>query len=385
MLDPRTPVIVAARRTPIGTAGHALRDVPVQDLAAPVLRALLADLENLEPAPGPVEQVVLGNCMGPGGNPARLATLAAGLPDTTSGITLDVQCGSGLAAITTACSMIRGRLGGAVLAGGAESASTAPWRMWPPASEDAQPRRYTRAPFAPAELGDPEMGAAADALARAAGITRERQDGYAARSHERAASAWEHGAFAAELVELPGLARDERVRHGLTATKLARLRPAFAEDGTVTVGNSCGVNDGAAAVTLVDERTRAAAGLPGLACLDWAIAGVDPNLPGRGPVPAIRAVLKRNSFSLSDIGVIEINEAFAGQVLACCDELGLDEHRVCADGGALALGHPWGASGAVLAVRLFSQLVRQDGPERGLAAIAVGGGLGVALLVERVG
>ena len=381
MLDPRTPVIVAARRTPIGTAGHALRDVTVQDLAAPVLRALVGELPEL-PA---LDHVVLGNCMGPGGNPARVASLAAGLPQSTPAMTLDVQCGSGLAAITSACSMVRGGTSGPVLAGGAESASTAPWRMWPPRAQDERPRRYTRAPFAPASIGDPEMGAAADSLARRAGISRERQDRYAARSHERAAMAWQRGTFAAELVPMPGLDRDERVRPDLTVAKLARLRPAFTEGGTVTVGNSCGINDGAAAVTLVDEGTRAAAGLPGLACLDWAVAGVDPNLPGRGPVPAIRQLLARSSFSLSDIGVIEINEAFAGQVLACCDELGLDEHRVCTDGGALALGHPWGASGAVLAVRLFSQMVRDDGPERGLAAIAVGGGQGLALLVERVG
>lgn len=322
--------------------------------------------------------------MGTGGNTAWLAALAAGLPDTTAGMTIDVQCGSGLAAITTACSMIRGGLGGTVLAGGAESASTAPWRMWPPASGDAQPRRYTRTPFAPADLGDPEMGAAADALARAAGITRERQDGYAARSHERADSAWERGAFAAELVELSGLARDERVRPSLTATKLSRLRPAFAEGGTVTVGNSCGVNDGAAAVALVDEKTRVAARLPGLACLDWASVAADPNLPGRGPVPAIRALLERNSFSLSDIGVIEITEAFAAHVLACCDELGLDEQGLRRRRRARARA-PVGRLGR-RAGRASVQPAGPSGrPQRGLAAIAVGGGLGVALLVERVG
>jgi acetyl-CoA C-acetyltransferase len=382
MLDPRTPVIIAARRTPIGTAGHALRQMPVEDLAAPVLRSLAGELGE---SAARIEQVVLGNCMGPGGNTARVAALAAGLPVTTPGLTVDLQCGSGLAAITTACSLIRTGCRGPILAGGAESASTAPWRLWPPRSGDEEPRRYTRAPFAPPEVGDPDMGVAADALARAAGIGRERQDRYAVRSHERAALAQERGRFAAELVPLLGLNRDERVRTGISAAKLARLRPAFTEGGTVTAGNSCGVNDGAAAVALIDEQARARAGLPGLACADWAICGVDPNLPGRGPVPAIRALLERNSLNLDDIGAIEINEAFAGQVLACCDELGLDEHRVCPDGGALALGHPWGASGAVLAVRLFSQMVREDGPDRGLAAIAVGGGLGVALLVERVG
>ncbi|MFJ2029587.1 thiolase family protein [Streptosporangium sp. NPDC087985] len=381
-MDPLTPVIVAARRTPIGTAGHALRHMTAERLAAPVLRSVLADLD-LDPAQ--VADVVLGNCMGPGGNIARVCTLLAGFPSAVPGLTVDRQCGSGLAAITTAASFVRAGLGDVYIAGGVESTSTAPWRHWPPSADGEAPRRYSRAPFAPSEIGDPEMGPAAELVARRAGISRERQDAYAARSHALAAAAQDAGRFAAESVPVAGLERDERVRRGMTVERLARLRPAFAADGTVTAGNSSGVNDGAAAVVIVPERVRAGFGWPGLAIVGWDTAGVDPRLPGLGLVPAVRRVLDGAGLSLDDIGVIEVNEAFAGQVLACYDALGLDPDRVCREGGALALGHPWGASGAVLAVRLFSQMTRDPAAGRGLAAIAVGGGMGVSILVERVG
>jgi acetyl-CoA C-acetyltransferase len=180
-----------------------------------------------------------------------------------------------------------------------------------------------------------------------------------------------------------GVARDDRPRPGLTVERLARLRPAFRDGGTVTAGNACGVNDGAAAVTLVDGETHRRLGVPGLRVLATATAGTDPSLPGLGLVPAVRIALGRAGLVLDDIDVVEINEAFAGQVLACCTELGLAPERVCPDGGALALGHPWGASGAVLVVRLFTQLVREQAGRFGLAAIAVGGGQGVAMVVER--
>jgi acetyl-CoA C-acetyltransferase len=182
------------------------------------------------------------------------------------------------------------------------------------------------------------------------------------------------------------VSRDERPRVGLGLERLGRLRPAFraaAEGGTVTAGNACGVNDGAAVVALVDAQTHRRLDVPGLRVLSAATAGVDPNLPGLGVVPATEQALAAAGLSLADLDVIEVNEAFAGQVLACCDALSLDPERVCVEGGALALGHPWGASGAVLLVRLFSQLVRADGGRYGLAAIAVGGGQGVAMVVER--
>lgn len=371
------PVVVAARRTPIGTAGHALADCTAADLAA----AVLADLAAGLPADVGLREVVLGNCTGPGGDVARVAALQAGLPVTVPGLTVDRQCGSGLAAIVLAAAQLRAGETGAVFAGGVESASTAPWRHWPPRG-DEPPVRYTRAPFAPATVGDPDMGAAAELVAREHGIGREAQDAYAARSHARAVATQQAGGFAAEIVPVAGTDRDERPRAGLTVERLGRLRPAFVPGGAVTVGNSCGVNDGAAAVVLVDAGTHHRLGLPGLRVLATATAGVDPNRPGLGIVPAARAALDRAGLGLDEVDVVEFNEAFAGQVLACCAELGLDPERVCSEGGALALGHPWGASGAVLAVRLFSQLVRSGRGGTGLAAIAVGGGQGVAMVVE---
>ncbi|MQA81547.1 MAG: acetyl-CoA C-acyltransferase [Streptosporangiales bacterium] len=376
----QTAVIVAARRTPIGSAGHALRDIPVADLAAPVLTAVLDDAGI---RPGDVDEVVLGNCLGPGGDVARYAALAGGLPATVPGLTVDRQCGSGLAAITTAVALIEAGHVRCALAGGAESASTAPWRYWPPTGPSGTPVRYERAPFAPAELGDPDMGVAADLLAEKHGIGRARQDAYAARSHRLAHAARESGAFDRELTPVAGVRADERPRAALTEERLARLRPAFRPDGTVTAGNSCGVGDGAAAVAVVTEREADRRGLAGLRVRKVATAGVDPQWPGLGIVPAVRDVLATTGRVLPDVDVVELNEAFAGQVLACCDELGLDPDRVCTEGGALALGHPWGASGAILVVRLFSRLAALPEGSAGLAAIAVGGGQGVALLVER--
>jgi acetyl-CoA C-acetyltransferase len=373
------PVIVAALRSPIGTAGRSFRQVPAADLAAPVLRALCVP-EWVDVAE--VRDVVLGNCMGPGGDVARVAALSAGLPVTVPALTVDRQCASGLAALDVAAGLARGA-GGVVLAGGVESASTAPWRFWPPTDGDPEPRRYERAPFAPAVLGDPDMGVAADHLAEEFGISRVRQDDYAARSHGLAARTQADGGYDDELVEVAGVTRDDRPRAALSSARLGRLPPAFRPTGTVTAGNSCGINDGAAAVVMVDGRTRRRLGLPGLRIVATATAGVHPTSPGFGLVPATRLALERAGIRLDDLDVIEINEAFAGQVLACCDALGLEPSRVCAQGGALALGHPWGASGAVLAVRLFSQMVSAERGRFGLAAIAAGGGQGVAMVVER--
>jgi acetyl-CoA C-acetyltransferase len=372
-------VVVAARRTPIGTAGRSLAAVTAPDLAATVLRDL-ARAEWFDPAL--VRDVVLGNCMGPGGDVARMATLAAGLPVTVPALTVDRQCGSGLAALDVGGALLHAAGDGMVVAGGVESASTAPLRFWPGA-DGGEPQRYERAPFAPAELGDPDMGLAADLLADEHGVSRERQDAYAARSHALARRTRDTGGFDDELVPVAGVRADDRPRTGFTAARLARFPAAFRDGGTVTAGNSCGVNDGAAAVVMVDAATQHALGLPGLRVLATATAGVHPTRPGFGLVPAVEQALRRSGLALPDLDVIELNEAFAGQVLACCDALDLDPDRVCAEGGALALGHPWGASGAVLVVRLFSQLVREQRGRYGLAAIAVGGGQGVAMVVER--
>lgn len=370
------PVIVAAARTPIGTAGHALNDLTVDQLAAPVLASLLlrAGLDAAD-----VDEVLLGNCMGPGGNVARVSALAAGLPSSVPALTVDRQCASGLAAIDLGARLVRTGAG-VVLAGGAESASTAPWRSWPP-EVGGEPVRYERAPFAPAD-DDLDMGLANDLLAAEAGVTRERQDAYAARSHRLAVAARDDGLLDDEVVPVAGIKRDERPRAGLTPQRLSRLPAAFRRGGTVTAGNACGVSDGAAAVAVVSANVHERLGIPGLSILSSATTGVAPSLPGRGLVPAVRLALQRAGTSLDRLDAIELNEAFAGQVLACCDELGLDPDRVCTHGGALALGHPWGASGAVLVVRLFSQLLARGPGAVGLAAIAAGGGQGVAMVVQ---
>ncbi|WP_104524820.1 thiolase family protein [Blastococcus atacamensis] len=377
------PVIVAARRTPIGTAGRLLAGYTAADLAAAVLGDLAADARTGQDAGAPLREVVLGNCMGPGGDVARVAALQAGLPVSVPGLTVDRQCASGLAAVVLGATALRGEVG-TVLAGGVESASTAPWRSWPPRG-DVPAARYERAPFAPSDLGDPDMGPAADLIAREHGITRAQQDEYAARSHARAMATQRIDGFAAEMVPLGGISRDQRPRDGLTVERLGRLRPAFDPAGTVTAGNSCGINDGAAVVTLVDAATHRRRGGRGLRVLATATAGVDPNRPGLGIVPAAQESLDRAGLAIGDIDVVEFNEAFAGQVLACCAELRLEPERICPQGGALALGHPWGASGAVLAVRLFSQLALGNAGRYGLAAIAAGGGQGVAMVVEVCG
>lgn len=400
-LPPHTPVVVAARRTPIGTAGHGLARVDVAGLLAPVLTAVLADLPQAC-VPG---EVVIGNCLGPGGNPARYAVLAAGLGLEVPAVTVDRQCGSGQEAVHQGATLVRAGLAesaGLVLAGGVESASTAPYRMFRPATPTGLPVPYERAPFAPPAIGDPEMGAAADAVARRYGVSRQRQDAYAARSHALTLAAARTGGFDAELVPVGGLDHDERPRP-IREAVLARLRPAFGTAGegadtgaTVTAGNSCGISDGAAVVAIVPESVRARWGVPGLALLDWLTVGVDPRLPGVGPVPAVQRLLARAGLTWADIDALELTEAFAAQVLACTDAWGLDPFAgplVCGQGGAIALGHPWGASGALLVVRLFARLVRDvagpaskaDRPGYGVAACAVGGGQGMALLGRRVG
>jgi acetyl-CoA C-acetyltransferase len=362
-----TAVVVAARRTPIGTAGRGLAALDPPALAAPVLAALVADLAAPDLR---VDDVVLGSSRGPDGALARVAALAAGLGVDVPGVSVDRQCASGLDAIVQAAARVQAGHADLVLAGGVESATHAP---------------AGRATFAPVDVGDPDMGVAAETVAAEAGISRDRQDGYAARSHARALAARAAGRFDAETVPVAGLDHDERPR-GLTVARLARFPAAFVPGGTVTAGNSCGISDGAAAVAVVPEWLRAQRGWPGLRVVGVGTAGVDPLRCGLGLVPAARQALDRAGASVADVTVAEVVEAFAGQVLAGLDALGLPEQVVCPDGGALALGHPWGASGAVCVVRLFSRLVRQDAatPGLGLAAVAAGGGQGVALVVRPV-
>jgi acetyl-CoA C-acetyltransferase len=364
-----TPVVVAARRTAIGTAGKAFRDFTVVDLLAPVLSAVADELHMSQ-----VDDVVIGVARGPGGNVARVAALQAQLGVDAPGMTVDRQCGSGLAAIQVAAALIASGAATVVLAGGAESCT------------HASPGR---AAFAPSDIGDPDMGPAAEMVAEDFAISRERQDALAMRSHENALRATQ--IVAPEIVAVGNQLIDQRPRK-LVANVLARMPAAFTENGTVTAGNSCGVSDGAAVVAIVPEWLRAERGLSGLRILGWTAVGVDPRTPGIGPVPAIKQLLDRCGIVLDQVGAIEIVEAFAAQVLAVTDALGLDPlgrdaHRIAPLGGAIALGHPWGASGAMVVVRLFTELLRggiTPSPRYGLAACAVGGGQGLALLVERV-
>lgn len=374
-MDGRDPILIAACRTPIATRGRGLARRGVDALAAPVLSAALADARAATGHQDEVGDVVLGNCLGPGGNPARVAALAAGLGHGVPGLTVDRQCGSGLAAIISAGQALRAGDDRMVLAGGAESASTAPVR-----SVDGVP--YARAPFVPAGWPDPGMPRAAEDLARATGITRTRQDAYAAQSHRRAAAAVQRGALAAELVPVGGLDADELPRRA--GALLPRFTPLF-PGGSLTAGNSCRISDGAAAVALVPAGTSP---VSGLALRAHAVIGCDPALPGIGAAPALEAALRTAGVQVADVEAIELVEAFAVQTLAVLEAIGVadDDPRVCADGGALAWGHPWGASGAVSVVRLFSRLVRGGAPAGtlGVAAASVGGGLGVAAVFEVV-
>ncbi|SDS43662.1 thiolase family protein [Microterricola viridarii] len=379
MRTDNAPVIVAARRTAIASSGRGFAQHTVDALAAPLLGSIAAELAA---AGRPVDEVILGNCLGPGGNVARVAGLRAGLDESVPAVTVDRQCGSGLEAVLQAGTLLRSGEAELVIAGGAESASTAPWRFWPPQGE-AQPERYTRAPFAPIGWPDPEMGPAADAVAARYGISRQRQDDWAARSHDLASSTRERGGFDAEIVAVDGVTRDDRPRRDLDRGRLARFGAAFSAGGTVTAGNSCGISDGAAALAVTTEAVRAELGLPGLRIVAASTAGSDPALPGIGAVAAVRKLLARTGVATSELDAVEITEAFAAQLLAVSDELGLDEERISASGGAIALGHPWGASGAVLVVRLAARMLAGGDRRYGLAACSIGGGQGIAMLVER--
>ena len=390
--DDRQPVIIAARRTPICRANGALKSLHAHDLLAPVLRSLLADAGA---APESVADVVIGNAVGAGGNVARLAALEAGLPASVPGVTVDRQCGSGLDAIVLASRLVAGG-SGLYLAGGVESISTAPLRARRVAGGD--PEFFSRAQFAPTSLGDPDMGVAAENVAAHFGISRERQDELALRSHRRALASAAAGVFDAEIVQLAGVAgadgavgtdggtvkADDGPRRGLTAAVLARFSPVFAEGGTVTAGNSCFDADGAAAVVMTSvRRARELGARDGLLVLGTDTAGVDPRLLGIGAAAAAERLLERCGLRAAELGLVEFNEAFASQTLACLDRLGIPPERANLDGGALALGHAYGASGAVLVTRLLAQARRN--PVEGqlaLAMISIAGGMGTAALLE---
>ncbi|MEN8582361.1 thiolase family protein [Burkholderia sp. RS01] len=380
----RQPVIIAALRTPICRANGQVRHLRAHELLAPVVNALLAQTGA---APSEVTDVVIGNAVAGGGNVARLAALEAGLPVSVPGLTVDRQCGSGLDAIVLASRLVAAG-GGVYLAGGVESISTAPLRAH--RNDDGGPAFFARAQFAPHSLGDPDMGVAAENVAAEFGISRARQDEFALRSHRRAVAAAADGAFSREIVPLAAdsgeVAADDGPRARLSEALMGRFPAAFVESGTVTAGNSCFDADGAAAVVVTSvARARELGVRDGLLVVGTDTAGVEPRLLGIGAASAARRLLASQAVAAEDVDLVEFNEAFASQTLACLDRLGIEPERANADGGALALGHAYGASGAVLVTRLLAQ-ARQT-PDRNklaLAMISIAGGMGTAALFRYV-
>ena len=394
--------IIDAVRTPIGRYGGALASVRPDDLAAIVIRAVV-ERTGLDAAV--VEDVILG-CANQAGednrNVARMAALLAGLPVEVAGQTVNRLCGSGLQAVNTAAHAIGAGDGDAFIAGGVESMTRAPYVMLKPeAAYDRGARtmedttlgwRFVN-PAMQAAYPPISLGETAECVADQWAVSRERQDAFAAESQRRAVAAIEAGRFAGQLVavSVPGrkgavtvVDRDEHPRPGTTAEALAALKPAFRSGGSVTAGNSSGINDGAAAVLLVEaDRARALGLRPMARVVATAVAGVHPDVMGIGPVPAVRKALARAGIEVADLDVIEINEAFASQSVACMDELSLDPARVNPNGGAIALGHPLGASGARLLTMLVHELARTGG-RYGLATMCIGVGQGIATVVERI-
>ncbi|MEU1424292.1 thiolase family protein [Kitasatospora sp. NPDC005751] len=392
----RPVYFAAARRTPIGRLRGALATVRPDDLSATVLRALLADVPALDPAR--IDDVYWGAANQAGEdnrNAARMAVLLAGLPDSVPGATVNRLCASGLEAVTQAARAIGSGEADVVLAGGCESMTRAPFVL--PRPDEALPHRIetfdTRLGWRltnprMAELhGVLSMGETAEEVAARHGITRERQDAFALRSHRLAAAARKDGHFDAELVpvERPDgvtVHQDESIREDTGPEKLARLKPAFRPGGTVTAGNASPMNDGAAGLVLVSEEVLGELGLRPLGrYVAGASAGVHPDVMGIGPVPATRKALGRVGWSVADLEEAELNEAFAAQVLASVDQLGLDPELVNPTGGAIALGHPLGGSGARILTTLLHRM-RRNGTRRGLATMCVGVGQGTAVLVE---
>ncbi|MFD5277734.1 thiolase family protein [Pseudarthrobacter sp. NPDC058362] len=379
----RQPVIVAARRTPVCRTNGALRGLRAHDLLAPVLSRLVSDSGV---GPSSVTDVVIGNAVGGGGNVARFALLEAGLPVEVPGLTVDRQCGSGLDAIVLAGGLVAAGGNPLYLAGGVESTSTAPLRAYP--DDDGVPEFFARARFVPARYGDPDMGVAAENVAREFGVGRERQDAFALRSHRRALAAAAAGRFAAETVPLAGLSgtvsADDGPRRGLSPAVMARFPAAFVEGGTVTAGNSCFDADAASAVVITSvQRARELGAADGLLVLGTDTSGVEPQLLGVGAATAARKVLAAAGVTASQLDLVEFNEAFAAQTLASLDLLGIDPEAANLDGGALALGHAYGASGAVLVTRLLAQARAVDRPGLlGLAMISIAGGMGTAALLQ---
>jgi acetyl-CoA C-acetyltransferase len=388
-------VIVAATRTAIGSFQGALSAIPATELGAAVIRRLLEEtgLDGSQ-----IDEVILGQVLtaGSGQNPARQTAIKAGLPHTTPALTLNKVCGSGLKAVQLAVQAIRCGDAELIIAGGQENMSLAPYVL---------PKARTGLRLGHAQLQDSviqdglwdafndyHMGITAENLAQKYELSREDQDAFAAASQQKAAAAIEAGYFKREITPILIPQRkgeplvfdtDEQPRPGSTLQALGNLKPAFQKTGSVTAGNSSTLNDGAAVLLLASSAKALALGLPVLARIKaYASAGVDPSIMGIGPVPATRLALTKAGWSLDDLDLIEANEAFAAQSLAVGKELGWDTSKVNVNGGAIALGHPIGASGARILVSLLHELIRRDG-KKGLATLCIGGGQGVSLAIER--
>ena len=390
------PVLLSACRTAIGSFGGSLLSLTAPQLGAVVIREAIA---RAAVSPDAVDDVLMGCVLqaGAGMNVARQAALAAGLPVEVPAETINRVCGSGLAAVMHAADAVRAGSADIVVAGGTESMSNAPYLLkgarWGYRMGHAEVFDMMVGEGLTCAMECCHMGVTAEAVAARYSLSREAQDAYAAESQRRAAAAIEAGWFTDEIVpvtipqkkgEPVVFARDEYPRAGTTTRTLAALKPAFQRDGSVTAGNASGINDGAAAVVVSTLAHAAATGRAPLARLRaWAIAGVEPKLMGLGPVPAVRKALDRAGLSTRDVDVFELNEAFAAQALAVARDLDLDPTRVNIGGGALALGHPIGASGARVLVTLVHHL-RRTGGRVGVASLCVGGGMGVAMVIEAI-
>jgi 3-oxoadipyl-CoA thiolase len=398
----RDPWIIAAVRTPIGRYGGALARVRPDDLAAAVIRAVV-DRSGVDPEQ--IEDVILG-CANQAGEDnrdvARMALLLAGLPVEVGGLTVNRLCGSGLQAINTAAHAIQVGDGDVFIGGGVESMSRAPYvQLKAESAFDRGPRemadttlgwRFTN-PALAAMHHPYSMGETGENVAERWGVSRERQDAFGLASHRNAVAAIESGRFDDQIVpvkvpqpkgEPVVVSRDEHPRADTSAEALAKLRAAFRDGGTVTAGDSSGINDGASAVLLAEAGTARELGLHPLArIVSTAVAGVDPAVMGIGPIPASRKALDRAGITADDLDLVELNEAFASQSLVCIDELGLDPAKVNVNGGAIALGHPLGMSGARLVTMLVHEL-RRTGGRYGLATMCIGVGQGIATVVERI-
>jgi len=390
-------VIVAAARTAIGTFGGSLASVKASDLGATVIKALL---ERSGVAADQVSEVIMGQVLtaGQGQNPARQATLAAGLPETVSAMTINMVCGSGLKSVNLGAQAIAAGDADIVIAGGQENMSQSAHVL--PGSRDGKKMggwEMTDTMIVDGlwcAFNNYHMGNTAENIADKYDFDRAGQDAFAATSQNRAEAAQKAGNFNNEIVpvEIPQrrgdpvvFDTDEFPRHGTTTEGLGKLRPAFKKDGSVTAGNASGINDGAAAVMLMTAQKAAELGLTPMARVaGFGSAGVDPAIMGTGPIPATKKCLEKAGWSIADLDMIEANEAFAAQAMSVNQELGLDTDKVNVSGGAIALGHPIGASGARVLVTLLHGMQRENA-KKGLATLCIGGGQGVALAVEKVG